>query len=47
MAGRIKDPVEKASLALSCMEALAQGTYIAGILIPLISCGYWTGKSFI
>lgn len=39
MAGRIKDPVEKASLTLSCMEALAQGTYIAGILIPLIALG--------
>lgn len=39
MAGRVKDPVEKASLAVSCMEALAQATYIAGILIPLIALG--------
>lgn len=38
-AGREKDPVKKASLAVSCMEALAQATYIAGILIPLIALG--------
>jgi putative tricarboxylic transport membrane protein len=34
-----KDPVEKASLAVSTMEALAQATYMAGILIPLIALG--------
>lgn len=38
-AGRIKDPVKKASMAVTCMEALAQATYIAGILIPLIALG--------
>jgi putative tricarboxylic transport membrane protein len=38
-ASRCKDPVEKASLAISCMEALAQATYISGILIPLIALG--------
>ncbi len=38
-AGRIKDPVKKASLAVTCMEALAQATYIAGTLIPLIALG--------
>jgi putative tricarboxylic transport membrane protein len=38
-ASRTKDPVEKASLAVSCMEALAQATYISGILIPLIALG--------
>lgn len=38
-ASRIKDPVKKASLAVSCMEALAQSTYIAGTLIPLIAIG--------
>lgn len=38
-AGRVKEPVEKASLAVSCMEALAQATYMAGILIPLIALG--------
>lgn len=36
---RVKDPVEKASLAVSCMEALAQATYISGILIPLLALG--------
>ncbi|MBO0961401.1 tripartite tricarboxylate transporter permease [Neobacillus sp. MM2021_6] len=36
---REKDPVKKASLAISCMEALANATYIAGTLIPLIALG--------
>lgn len=36
---RIKDPVEKASLAVCTMEALAQSTYISGALIPLIALG--------
>lgn len=38
-AGRIKDPIKKASMAVTCMEALAQATYISGILIPLIALG--------
>jgi len=38
-AGGIKEPVKKASMAVTCMEALAQATYIAGILIPLIALG--------
>lgn len=38
-ASKIKDPVKKASLAVACMEALAQATYIAGTLIPLIALG--------
>ena len=38
-ASRTKDPVEKASLAVATMEALAQATYISGILIPLIALG--------
>lgn len=38
-ASRTKDPVEKASLAISCMEALAHATYISGTLIPLIALG--------
>lgn len=38
-AGRIKDPIKKASMAVTCMEALAQATYIAGIMIPLIALG--------
>lgn len=36
---RTKDPVEKASVAISCMEALAHATYISGTLIPLIALG--------
>lgn len=36
---RTKDPVEKSSLAVSTMEALAQATYISGTLIPLIALG--------
>lgn len=38
-ASRKKDPVEKASLAVTTMEALAQSTYMAGTLIPLIALG--------
>jgi putative tricarboxylic transport membrane protein len=38
-ASRINDPIKKASLAVTCMEALAQSTYIAGTLIPLIALG--------
>lgn len=36
---RKKDEVEKASIALTTMEALAQATYISGTLIPLIALG--------
>lgn len=36
---RTKDEVEKASLAVSTMESLAQSTYISGALIPLIALG--------
>jgi putative tricarboxylic transport membrane protein len=38
-ASRAKDPVEKASIAVSSMEALAQATYFSGTLIPLIALG--------
>ena len=38
-ASRKKEPVEKASLAVTTMEALAQSTYMAGTLIPLIALG--------
>lgn len=34
-----KDPVKKASIAVSSMEALAQATYFSGTLIPLIALG--------
>ncbi|MCU9615046.1 tripartite tricarboxylate transporter permease [Caldibacillus lycopersici] len=36
---REKDPVKKSSLAIACMEALANATYISGSLIPLIALG--------
>lgn len=36
---RVKDPVKRASLAIACMEALANATYISGTLIPLIGLG--------
>jgi putative tricarboxylic transport membrane protein len=36
---RTKDPVKKATLAIVSMEALANATYIAGTLIPLIALG--------
>jgi len=39
VSSREKDETKKASLALSTMEALAQGTYISGTLIPLIALG--------
>jgi len=39
LASRTKDPIQKASLAVSCMSALAQATYMAGTLIPLIALG--------
>lgn len=38
-ASREKDEVKKASLAVTIMEALAQSTYMAGTLIPLIALG--------
>lgn len=39
LSSRVKNPVEKASLSIACMEALANATYIAGTLIPLIALG--------
>ncbi len=36
---RMKDPVKKASLAIACMDALANATYVSGVLIPLIALG--------
>ncbi|MEK0288204.1 tripartite tricarboxylate transporter permease [Caldifermentibacillus hisashii] len=35
-----KEPVKRSSIAISCMEALANATYIAGSLIPLIALGF-------
>lgn len=34
-----QDRLKKSSLAIACMEALANATYISGILIPLIAFG--------
>lgn len=39
VSSRTKDPVEKASLSIASMEALANATYISGTLIPLIALG--------
>lgn len=39
VSSRTKDPVEKASISIASMEALANATYISGTLIPLIALG--------
>ena len=39
VASKEKNPIKKAGVALSAMEALAQGTYISGTLIPLLAIG--------
>ncbi len=39
LSSHIKDPVKKASRAISTMDALSNATYIAGTLIPLIALG--------
>ncbi|AOZ93679.1 tripartite tricarboxylate transporter permease [Paenibacillus crassostreae] len=39
VAKRKKDPVEKASTAITTMSALAHSTYLSGIIIPLIALG--------
>ncbi|EZH65278.1 tripartite tricarboxylate transporter TctA family protein [Bacillaceae bacterium JMAK1] len=36
---RIKDPVKRASRAISTMDSLTSATYMSGILIPLIAIG--------
>lgn len=36
---KIKDPVKRASRAISTMDSLTSATYMAGILIPLIAIG--------
>ncbi|MCO7125177.1 tripartite tricarboxylate transporter permease [Sporolactobacillus shoreicorticis] len=36
---RTKDPVDRASIAVSSMNALANATYLSGTLIPLIALG--------
>lgn len=39
VSNRIKDPVERATTAITTMSALAQATYLSGIIIPLIALG--------
>ncbi|WP_139187774.1 tripartite tricarboxylate transporter permease [Bacillus tuaregi] len=39
VSSRTKDPVEKASLSIASMEALANATYLSGTLVPLIALG--------
>ena len=39
VANKKQDPVEKASTAIITMSALAQSTYLSGIIIPLIALG--------
>jgi hypothetical protein len=39
MSAKIKDPVKKASRAISTMDALTNAAYISGTLIPLIAIG--------
>lgn len=39
LSNRIKDPVKKATTAITSMSALVQSTYLSGIIIPLIAIG--------
>ncbi|OLS03614.1 tripartite tricarboxylate transporter permease [Tissierella creatinophila] len=39
LSNRIKDPTKKATTAITTMSALAQSTYLSGIIIPLIAIG--------
>lgn len=39
VASREKDPVNRATTAITTMSALAQATYLSGIIIPLIALG--------
>src|SRR5690625_6547384 len=39
MTRHIKDPVQRASRAISTMDGLTNASYIAGTLIPLIAIG--------
>lgn len=39
MGNRIEDPVEKSMTSIVSMSALAQSTYLSGIIIPLIALG--------
>lgn len=39
LSNRIKDPIKKATTAITSMSALAQATYLSGIIIPLMAIG--------
>ena len=39
LSNRVKDPVDRATTAITTMSALAQATYLSGIIIPLIALG--------
>jgi hypothetical protein len=39
LSSQVKDPIKRASRAISCMDALTNATYISGTLIPLIALG--------
>jgi putative tricarboxylic transport membrane protein len=39
LASRVKDRVKRAARAISTMDGLANATYIAGVLVPLIALG--------
>src|SRR5699024_5193393 len=39
LTSRIKDPIKRATRAISSMDGLTNATYIAGTLIPLIALG--------
>lgn len=39
MANRVKDPIERSTRAIIIMSALAQSTYLSGIIIPLVAVG--------
>ena len=39
VSNRVKDPVDRATTAITTMSALAQSTYLSGIIIPLIALG--------
>lgn len=39
VANKEKDPVKKASMAITSMSALSHATYLSGVIIPLIALG--------
>ena len=39
VSNRVKDPVDRATTAITTMSALGQSTYLSGVIIPLIALG--------